>query len=310
MANEGRTIGGTRMMDGSEATRCVKTMRIRRTGRRFAAAALGFLICATAVFASGDVEGGTYLGVASVDIDTSFLSFEIRGSASRVVNVEVGRLASNVDVQIDQRGNGLDIRVTRRFSPFAWRRSDPIVVTVPRDVELEVDARSASVSISHISSDSIRVNTESGSVRAEDLDGVIRLSASSGSVRLQGAAGSADVSTSSGSITITGFDGDIDAAASSGSVKVSDATGRMVAKTSSGSIRLEDFRATGNCTFESSSGSIYADFLNPKAALRFELQASSGSIRAFEQRASRTLMVGGGDIVISGKSKSGSQRYE
>jgi lia operon protein LiaG len=286
-----------------------RTYQIRKYVMKIAMIGV-LLICAQVLFASGEAEGGTFYGIGSVEVDTDSLPFEFRGTSSNAVEVTIGRLRSNIDIDITQRGDTLIIDVDRRFNPFATGRSDPIIVTLPQETELEVSSASAGITVANISSDGVEIGTASGSINAESLEGEIQLKTASGSVRLENAAGDAEISTASGSITTHEFDGDLEVSTASGSIKVSEVTGLIQAKSTSGSIRIDNYRTTGDSTFESVSGSIEVDFNNPRGDLRFELRSTSGSLRVFGDRADRSLNSGDGRFLMKGKTVSGSQRYE
>ena len=103
----------------------------------------------------------------------------------------------------------------------AWDESPGVrlVVTVPREFNLDVD-------------------DSSGSLVIENVLGDIRVDDSSGSIRMSNVGGTVDIEDGSGSIMVGGVGGDISIDDGSGSINVDDVKGSVIVEDGSGSITV------------------------------------------------------------------------
>lgn len=140
----------------------------------------------------------------------------------------------------------------------------------------------------------VKMETGSGSVNMVGLDGAIMAHTGSGSIELLDVAKSVDASTGSGGITVVGPRGDviahtgsgriqignvegmIDASTNSGGLSVYNAEGQVQLGTKSGSIQY-DGTPSGDCRFETSSGSITLD-LPSDLDMAIDLSTTAGSV--------------------------------
>ena len=209
---------------------------------------------------------------------------------------------------------------------------------------IKLAASSGSIQAENINSD-LSAKTSSGSIKANNISGNLSCTSSSGSqsitkvgadvdaqsssggISLAEAQGNVKSKSSSGSQQLTNITGDVNSAASSGSLRIGDVHGDVTAGTSSGSIKLNNIKGalllisssggqqgegillTANSSFTSSSGSIKMELKNANEDLSFDLNASSGSLRAKGTTAKKNLQMNNGGIVITGVSVSGSQDY-
>jgi hypothetical protein len=99
----------------------------------------------------------------------------------------------------------------------------------------------------------------------------------SGDITSNGVNGPMTLTTSSGNITTDGGSGQITLTTSSGDIKASNVSGQMTLSTSSGNVTAINASASGNSSFETSSGDItYNGSLAPKGTYSF--RASSGDV--------------------------------
>lgn len=276
---------------------------------RVHAVALLLLVGSFCVSASGVVERTTWHGIREIDINGSFLDFRIEGTGPGPVEVIPGELKSNVEFKVFQQGTRLFIEVDRRFSLVTTGRNEVVRVRVPRSTEVNASTASGSLTVSDLESDRVDLGTVSGALNAGNLTGRIEVSTVSGALALTEASGTIVATTTSGSITLEDIEGPIDVKSTSGAVRIREAAGVLNSRSVSGSQRVSGFRAEGDCSFRSTSGSIGVEFTNRQSDFSFDLASTSGALEAFDSGGNRRLTVGSGRFTIVGSTVSGSQRY-
>jgi DUF4097 and DUF4098 domain-containing protein YvlB len=211
---------------------------------------------------------------STVVVDVSFHNVEVTARPGSAVDVTVDitvkgngssakSVANDLTPVFEEKGDKLIIRSTRKKG-WNWKQAKAkgkVIVEMPPGMNLTVDSSSGSARIT-----------------GDFDDGVVRFDASSGSLTVEGAMGELHSDTSSGSVRATtsrpldAFTAD----ASSGSVHLSGGARIAKADTSSGSITVSGLLGEGK--FDSSSGSIKAqwDAIPPGTSVR--AGASSGSV--------------------------------
>jgi Putative adhesin len=191
--------------------------------------------------------------------------------------------------------------------------SDPILrdidydVTVPASAQVQVVVNSGSISASGISG--IAIDTGSGSLDVENVQGPVNIHTDSGDITARNIKGQMTMEAGSGSIRVTGANGQLKATTHSGDVIVRSGTlsGQSALKTDSGSVRFEGaLDAKGSYQLSTNSGDI--DLTLP-ANTAFQLAATTGSgnvNNAFGSnsvgvtpRAQITATIGSGSVVVS-----------
>lgn len=192
-----------------------------------------------------------------------------------------------------------------------------------------IKTSSGSIKTENISGKNIEFKSSSGSIRAENVSGQTLIAqsssggqrwanitaefttqANSGGIRVTGVKGNTSLRTSSGSIKVSNLAGNLKAKASSGGVLLKNVQGALNVRASSGSIKGDEILLTGNSDFESRSGGIRMKLKNDLKKLDFDLRASSGSLRIGGQRSGKRFVLRNGNrILVTGISRSGSQRY-
>lgn len=289
----------------------------------------------------------SFKDITALDVKGSFFAVDIVGHESGSLDF-VGEIYSSkerddIEIKYDVRGTTLFVWIERPNS--VSNVSGKLMFKVPNDIKIKVDNSSGSVSLSNFSGTEIDLEASSGSVNARMVKGNLRATASSGSIKVSELKGDTHCQTSSGGIHVKQIKGNLHATsssgsqsifeikgnvtskASSGSVKINTVKGDIVAQTSSGSIRLSTIvgsvnlisssggqkgdiiTLTSNSSFKSSSGSITMQLTNSLDELRFQLNAQSGSLQAKGMRGKKELEGGDGNILVKGKSSSGSQNY-
>lgn len=239
--------------------------------------AIAILAMATAAFAGIDIHQEHSFKArpgAEVVVDVSFHGVEVTARPGDTVDVTVdieikgsGSSSKNAANELQpvflEKGNKLIIRSTRK-NGFHWKSLSAkgrVTVQMPPGMDLTVDSSSGGAEIS-----------------GDFGDAEVLFDASSGSLRVHGAMRKLTSDTSSGSVRVElerpleGFAAD----ASSGSVRLTGGAHHATVDTSSGSINLSGL--LGDASFDSSSGSISAqwDAIPPGAAVNAD--ASSGSV--------------------------------
>jgi hypothetical protein len=211
---------------------------------------------------------------ATVVVDVSFHTVEVEARPGDTIDVSVEievkgsgssskKALSELQPKFLEEGNKLIIRSTRKKG-FSWKSVSAkgrVTVKMPPGMDLVVDSSSGSAVIS-----------------GDFGDAVIRFDASSGSLTVDGAMRELHSDTSSGSVRaavsrpLDVFTAD----ASSGSARLSGGAHKAKVDTSSGSMNLTGL--LGNASFDSSSGSITAQWDAIPAGAKVRADASSGGV--------------------------------
>jgi len=239
------------------------------------------------------------------------------------VNIHAGS-AGSVIVTARRHGSGLgpnsdDTKVLYNQSQDNQGRdhltigSDPAFrdidydVTVPASAQVQVVVNSGSIAASGISG--ISIDTGSGSLDVENVQGPVNIHTDSGDITARNIKGQMTMEAGSGSIRVTGASGQLKATTSSGDVVVREATlsGQSALKTNSGSVRFEGaLDAQGTYQLSTHSGDI--DLTLPaNAAFQLAATTGSGSVNnAFGgnsvgamPRAQITATIGSGSVVVN-----------
>ncbi len=231
---------------------------------------------------------------ATVVVDVSFHTVEIEARPGDTVDVTVDvevkgsgssskKALSELQPKFLEEGNKLIIRSTRKKG-FNWKSVSAegrVTVKMPPGMDLVVDASSGSAVIS-----------------GDFGDAIIRFDASSGSLTVVGTMRELHSDTSSGSVRAT-VSRPLDvftADASSGSARLSGGAHRVKVDTSSGSVNLTGL--LGGASFDSSSGSITAQWDAIPAGTKVRADASSGSVTL--RFPAGTILAGSVDVSSGG----------
>jgi DUF4097 and DUF4098 domain-containing protein YvlB len=306
-----------------------------------------------AVGAYADVVEETfeYSGVDKLQVEGIFFAVEVSGYTGDAVE---GRIAipqtlydgDYIEVVHSQSGGVLKVEVKKKRATIpSFPGAAVINIRAPRDITINLTTSSGKITAGQFETDTVRLKSSSGKIKAKDLSARIEISSSSGSqdiqqcegtlniesssgrISVRDVAGNVSVESSSGSQTFAEIDGnikaksssgrqsyetivgDIKAETSSGSITINEQTGELDLSATSGKLNGHSVKLTGNSSFQTSSGRISFEFENDFEDFSFDLQSSSGMLRVGESRVKGTLKMGSGPIKITGKSSSGSQEY-
>jgi DUF4097 and DUF4098 domain-containing protein YvlB len=185
---------------------------------------------------------------------------------------------------------------------------DPVTLTVPSGVELDVKTRSGDISISGVTG-AVRVRSVSSRLRVKGARGV-DVKSVSGSVRLEQVTGRLRVKTVSGTIRASGKLSEIDVTTVSGSVTLDQLAGPGKVRTTSGEVKLSGTLGKGaRARIRSHSGHVTARLRVPAGA-EYAMRSYSGDLelkpgskaktrRIEERRAEGAVGKGGASLELS-----------
>ncbi len=203
--------------------------------------------------------------VTAADTGTSTVEVTPLDDAAR-------ELAENTAVRLD--GNRLTIEMPDRMVGFSIRRRRvDITVTVPTGSSLSSRTASAKVTATGRYATAV-VNTASGEVSLDSVDGDAEVHCASGDITI-GSAGATRVNSASGRVRIDHAGGDVQVNSASGRIRVGVADASVNAKTASGDITVEDAR-NGVVSLNAASGDLH---IGVRAGVTAHLDVSSVSGR-------------------------------
>lgn len=270
-------------------------------------------------------------GIDEVEIKGRFCEVSVTGYSGSTTYFEgaiTGSSRGDYTIEYDRSGSSLEIWVDSPRNNWSGSIRGELKLRVPENTLVVVDNSSGAVFANNLSTSETRLEASSGKIEAENINGDLYIETSSGSIELDGLVGDLMVESSSGSQRITDVVGNIDGKSSSGRIRFFDIEGDIEAVTTSGGISLdnvkgglelesssgslngEEIEITADSYFKSSSGSIDMELVNDVNSLRYDLSASSGSLRVGDKRSDDRLIdrrASGPEI--RGVSSSGSQRY-
>lgn len=236
-------------------------------------------------------------------------------AAARPVRVKVRSISGQVQVtgstkakQVTGTGpivikdRGDEVKVVGTSS------DDPVRLTVPAGVELEIKTRSGDISVSGVTGP-VRLRTVSATLRIKGARGV-DVKSVSGSVYLEQAHGRLRVKTVSGTVRATGKLTEIDVTSVSGGITLDQLAGPGEVRTTSGEVKVTGTLGKGvKAKLRSHSGDITARLKVPAGA-EYAMKTYSGDLelkpgskakvrRSEERRTEGTFGKGGASLNLS-----------
>jgi len=207
-------------------------------------------------------------GTPDLVLSTFDGSIEIRAWDRSEVSVEIEKRGSNkqavdqIEVKATQSGNRITVEVRypdqgRPHFGFSASRSARLIVSVPR--EANVDAR-----------------TGDGSIAIERISGKVQLNTGDGNVKVTEVTGDLRAHTGDGSITLDRVDGRVDADTGDGSVALNGKLEGVRLRTGDGNVRLRadnGSRMTDDWDIHTGDGSVTLELPDPFDA---DLDARTG----------------------------------
>lgn len=184
-------------------------------------------------------------------------------------------LAENTAVRLD--GDRLTVEMPERLVGFSLRRRRvDITITVPTGSSLTSRTASARIDASGRYA-TAKVNTASGEVTIEQVDGDAEVHCASGDVTV-GSARATRVHSASGRVRIEHAAGDVEVHSASGRIRIGVAEASVNAKTASGDITVEDARS-GTVSLNAASGDLHIGVKSGVTA-HLDVSSVSGRIRS------------------------------
>jgi len=184
-------------------------------------------------------------------------------------------LADNTAVRLD--GDRLTVEMPDRMVGFSIRRRRvDIIVTVPSGSSLSSKSMSAQVTATGRYA-TAAVNTASGEVSLDTVDGDAEVHCASGDITI-GSARAVKVHSASGRVRIDHAGGDVEVHSASGRIRVGVADASVNAKTASGDITVEDARA-GVVSLNAASGDLHVG-VRAGVTAHLDVSSVSGRIRS------------------------------
>lgn len=298
-----------------------------------------FLLTSAFSFAQNTIDqvDTSYDGITKLIVRGSFCDVNVVGGSSSNVALS-GKISGtdnngNIKIMHRQSGNTLEVWIDRpKGGNWSWgwnNLNGKLDFKAPSNIELIVDNSSGDVSVQNITYATCELTASSGDVKAENITANLRIGATSGDISAIRVKGDVRARTTSGSQRLENIEGAVQAEATSGDIRINTADGNVEAETTSGALDIENAKGvfslrstsgdiegkyitlTGNSNFKSSSGAIDMRLKNDLKTLSFDLQASSGSLRAGDIRSDRKLLMKNGSnaIEVRGISSSGNQSY-
>jgi DUF4097 and DUF4098 domain-containing protein YvlB len=142
---------------------------------------------------------------------------------------------------------------------------------------IHIKSSSGAIKLERVAAEELSIQSSSGAVRSEWLQGAITIRTSSGSITSAWAGGTVDLRTESGKIRVDHITGNVSAKTSSGAIDFALVTGDISAKTISGGIRCGAGEDTEHLSLTTTSGIVSLGIpRNSNAA--FSARTTSGSL--------------------------------
>ncbi|PWG80136.1 DUF4097 family beta strand repeat-containing protein [Pararcticibacter amylolyticus] len=237
---------------------------------------------------------GGYIMVTGTNEKESKVEVFVRGNGvNRNLSKEEiqERLADNYNIDVSLNGNELKAVANSRGNTN-WKKALSISfkIYVPFNVSSKLNTSGGSITLTNLKGDH-DFKTSGGSLKIDQLNGIITGRTSGGSIQAMNSKGSIDMktsggsidafncngkislSTSGGSLKLNQLKGNIDTRTSGGSIKGSDISGDLYSHTSGGSIQLDQLACSLDAA--TSAGSVHASFVDPGKTVKVSVSAGS-----------------------------------
>jgi DUF4097 and DUF4098 domain-containing protein YvlB len=213
------------------------------------------------------MDGKVYLSNVSGDIKVfSWDKAQVKISALKSSEASSRSKAEEnaKEVTIEINGDSRTVRIETKYPKHGWWGHDSGNVSV--DFTLYVPAQAA-----------VDVNSVSGDVDIDKIDGSVRAKSVSGDVTLAKASAGAEISSVSGDVKVSEVKGGLDAGSVSGDVVVGRVEGSIEATSVSGDVKLRNVLGADTVRAKTVSGDVEFEGLSvPKG--RYILESHSGDV--------------------------------
>ncbi len=259
----------------------------------------------------------TLLTVASLGFDGPSWLGEADNVEQRDFSVtetvrEIVLVVDSGSVEVVAGGSTVEVSRELQYgdeAPSVSNRLDGDVLVIEADCGGGLRSWFSSCRVDHVltvpAAAAIDVETGSGSIEVDGLEGSVTVHSGSGGISLSSLSGDVEAETGSGTIEVDAVSGSFDGRTGSGSMRGNRVTSPVfVGDAGSGSINIQFEAAPQRVDLATGSGSVTVTV--PAGAYRLDLQSSSGSTShtgiTDDPSASRTIDVqtGSGSIRVSG----------
>lgn len=269
-----------------------------------------------------------FTDVSSIEIESSFLDVNYIGNPNVESIQLIGELESsrpgNYSIEHRVDNDKLIIEV-ERHAGGAGNNRGYINLTGPELMNMDLEAGSGNIQISHVIADEFEFDGGSGNVELADISApLLDLHLSSGKINAYDLVGDVELEISSGNATISNLEGDLNAVGSSGKFTFKMINGKVNSTLNSGNGTLSDVKeigklkiSSGNYSvndsyfgattrFEGSSGNFNIQTDSDLSDFNFDLKTSSGNIRVGGSSSHSSLKIDNGSpYTVSGVVSSG-----
>ena len=207
-------------------------------------------------------------------------AIEVETSRNNVVEVRVdSNRWDDDDMKITMEQQGNKVLVRGKFdNRRRWNNIKVVYrISVPREFDVDLDTKSGSIKVNDLEG-SVSVSTAGGSLKFGNIVGPVSGKTSGGSISLEGGDGTVKLRTSGGSISVGDVKGDLDLNTSGGSINIGMVEGNIDAVTSGGAIHIDE--AHGAIDARTSGGSITA-YISEQPDSDSQLRTSAGTITVY-----------------------------
>ncbi len=195
-------------------------------------------------------------GVKEVNIDGDFCSVKIKGTDNRIANLK-GVLKSNDNPEVykvnaDVKDGVLSVHVIK---PKSWKSHwGELDFVLPNDIKLNVKTQSGKISISDLSKASIDIESKSGHVLMDNVEGTVHTVSPAGDLNLKNVKGTVNSRSKSGTVIIDNAQGTYTLGSSDGNYLIKNLKGTLITEGGSGNQEIENVE--GDIKLKSTSGDL------------------------------------------------------
>jgi DUF4097 and DUF4098 domain-containing protein YvlB len=220
-------------------------------------------------------------GITKLEVNAGFLDIEYIGEGgASFVNLEVMlRSNSKKKYEVDHRFEGrtliVNLKSNNRLFGNSATGEGTIKLKGPRNMLLDLDSDSGSISVDNVASASCSFETNSGSIFLKNITSpTINIRTISGFSNIEKSLGIIRSFSDSGGLSLVEHEGNLEVETENGKLYAKDLNGQLNFKANSGDIELVKTKSIGNIQF--SSGQLVAT--NSGLSSQTKLKASSGDI--------------------------------
>lgn len=230
---------------------------------------------------------------------------EIETADVAETTVEVEAVRGNVeDLKVEQHGRDIVVEGRKRFG-FKGDQEFDIRIRAPHGSDADANVATARfTAVGRLGS--VEVNSASGDVQVDDVEGALKVRSASGDVQVGAVSGRADVNTASGDVQVDSAVGGGTFRSASGDVLIGKAAHEVKLNTASGDMQIGSI-AEGSVDVKSASGDVRIG-IQPGSRLFVDARSLSGDTVSEVELAGVEVATGGPLVEVKGTTMSGDIR--